>query len=226
MYKPLFDEHHKLVKVDPKEYLEGKAFVQRPSSGEYEANLLCGVCDNETLGRYESYAEKFLTSLVTRSPGDFIVETGRSETGIELTRCRNVDYAKFKLFLLSILWRASISKRDVFSDIYLGPYEEQLRKMIKDGDPGSVDCFPILIFSWHTDPSMPTGFISQPGKARAKEGTRYIFIISGMSYVFHVSPRSFDRRYLPFTLQPTNQITFFHVPPGSGQDLFRRYHDF
>ena len=225
MYEFLFDKHHKMYMVDPKKYIEGDKTFQRPPSGEYEGGILCAKCDNETIGQYETYGERVLFAGVNKSVSDPICQHGRTETGIPLTRCTNVDYTKFKLFLLSILWRASISKREFFRDVALGPYEEQVRQMILGGDPKETEVFPVIMISWLFDSSMSPEFVAQPGINRATTGIRYVFPIGGTTYVFHVSPESFDKRLLPFTILPTNVITFFHMPEGKGWDMFRRYYN-
>ena len=49
-----------------------------------------------------------------------------------------LDYTLFKLFHLSILWRASTAKLDEFSGVALGRHEESLREMLLVGSPGSA----------------------------------------------------------------------------------------
>jgi|SRR5271165_579596 len=51
--------------------------------------------------------------------------------------CRqvSVDYKKFKLFELSILWRAGFEKRTWGRDVDLGPFQEELREhLLNDRD--------------------------------------------------------------------------------------------
>lgn len=226
MYESLFDEHHKLYKFAPGDYVRGEKKMARPSTGEYEGNLLCKQCDNEIIGGLESYGKQALFAQSSKSPNNPQCQSGITETGIPITRCLNVDYTKFKLFLLSILWRASISTRDFFRDINLGPYyEERIRRMIFDKDAGSEDLFPIIIFSWLTDKSAPSDFVGHPGKSRVTRGIRYVFPIGGLSFVFYVSPESFESRLLPFTVLLNNQVSIFHIPEGHGEKLLASYFD-
>ena len=53
------------------------------------------------------------------------------------------DYTKFKLFHLSVLFRASVASLPVFDQVKLGPHCEKIRKMILDQDPGGEMDYPI-----------------------------------------------------------------------------------
>jgi hypothetical protein len=53
------------------------------------------------------------------------------------------DYAKFKLFHLSVLFRASVSSLPVFAQVRLGPHRETIRRMILDETPGREVDYPI-----------------------------------------------------------------------------------
>jgi hypothetical protein len=223
MYAPLFDENHKLNVLAPAQYVKGNRQVARPSSGEYEGGILCKTCDNVTIGQYESYAHRALYG-GAGDPSDLpTIEHGVTETGIPISRVTNIRYKEFKLFLLSILWRSSISSRRFFRDVKLGPYEESVRRMLVNGDPGGVDQFPVIIFSWLSDSSVPKDIVGEPGINRKEKGIRYIFPIAGLTYVYHVSPTSMIPDFRPFTLLPTNVMSVFQIPEGKTPELFNSY---
>jgi hypothetical protein len=223
MYASLFDEHHKLNLFAPAQFAAGNRRIARPSSGEYESGILCQECDNELLGSLESYAYRSFYATDVDFSDKAIFEAGRTEMGIPLTRVTNVKYREFKLFLLSILWRASISTRPFFDEVHLGPYQEKVRQMLLTGDPGTQDLFPILLFSWEMDNTIPHEFTGKPGINRKEKGVRYIFPIAGVSYIFHVSPTSMIQELRPFTLIPTNEFSLLYIPPGKGRELFTSY---
>ena len=53
-----------------------------------------------------------------------------------------LDYAKFKLFLLSTLYMAHLSSHGLFKDVKLDPDSFlKLRRMLQNGDPGEPDEF-------------------------------------------------------------------------------------
>lgn len=55
-----------------------------------------------------------------------------------------VDYTPFKLFHLSVLFRASVSSLPTFAEVSLGPHEEWLREMLIRQDAGPADRYPIF----------------------------------------------------------------------------------
>lgn len=224
MYSNLFDDHNKINKFAPAEYVRGNRRVLRPSSGEYESGVLCQECDNQRLGRLETYARQALYGGKLPLEEKPICKNYRTPEGIEFTRCQNISYKKFKLFLLSILWRASISSREFFKEVALGPYEEIIRQMLINEDPKNEEAFPIVMFTSLNDPAMPKDIVGQPGKNRkAGKGIRYVFIIGGVSYVFFVSPGSLPAMLRNYILLSTNEATLFHIPKGKTWELWASY---
>ncbi len=58
------------------------------------------------------------------------------------------DYATFKLFHLSVLFRASVSSLSTFQEVNLGAlHEERIRQMLLNEDPGKDWEYPILGFA-------------------------------------------------------------------------------
>ena len=55
-----------------------------------------------------------------------------------------VNYASFKLFHLSVLFRASVCSLPTFAEADLGPHEERLRKIILTKDPGEAWQYPVF----------------------------------------------------------------------------------
>jgi hypothetical protein len=223
MYKSLFDNGHRLHKLAPADLVKGKGKISRLPSGEYEGGLLCSECDNKKIGGYESYAEKALYGKIEEASDlpecENLITTG----GVTFTRCKNVHYKELKLFLLSILWKASICKRDFFNEVDLGPYEDTIRQMIYSGDPKDEEIFPILMMTWLNDKSFASEIVAQPGINRREKGVRYIFPIAGMTYVFHVSPTSLRKSFREFILSSKDEAFFLHIPEGRSRELFESY---
>jgi hypothetical protein len=99
-------------------------FPKRQRKGLYE-ELLCEQCEKQVC-TYEDFAAKVLNGGVgigIQSFPDKIIAS-------------DIQYDKFKLFQLSILWRSGVSRRPEFNNIKLGPHQELLRKMILNNNPG------------------------------------------------------------------------------------------
>jgi hypothetical protein len=223
MYESLFDNGHKLNKLVPVELFKGQGRIQRPSSGVYESGLLCKECDNTIIGGYETYARNALYAKEGEY-SDLPECTNFITNGVKYTRCKNLHYKEFKLFLLSILWRASISSQDVFNRVKLGPYEESIRQMIYNGNPKEALDFPILMMTWINDKSFPSDIIMHPEINRKENGIRYIFPIAGMVYVFHISSVSLRQELREYILLPSNEASFLYIPEGRSSDFFLSYY--
>jgi hypothetical protein len=99
----------------------------------YREKLLCEDCEQFLNRNYELYFNNIWY-----------------EKGYKLKRItkekitlKGIDYSKFKLFLLSILWRASISRIDVFDQINIGYHEDIIRQKLLSQNAGDEREYPI-----------------------------------------------------------------------------------
>src|SRR5205807_8245068 len=105
-------------------------YVRRLRKGLRE-RLLCDGCEG-VIKRYEDYFARTWY-------GQGVLPQFAPEHG-EAVVTDGLDYAAFKLFHLSILWRASVATREEFRDVKLGPqHEDAIRRMLLAGDPGPAD---------------------------------------------------------------------------------------
>jgi hypothetical protein len=214
LYKEIFDERHKLDKVKAE---NPPKLISRPSSGEYEGGILCKACDNDVIGKFESYAKKVLFGGIPLK-----VERIRNEHGVEFITFWGIDYAPFKLFLLSILWRASISTRDFFSEIKLGSHENHIRNMIINRDAKGKYDYPILLFTHRNNKAFPVEYIESPHKIHLFGKISYVFNITGIYYIFVISVKKIVDPLMDFALDVGNGVSLFHYPKGRIPKVFRR----
>ena len=90
-----------------------------PQLGEYDNGILCASCDGK-LGILDDYAVEVCRSFETRK------QTIAPDT-FEMS---GVDGDKFAKAILAILWRASVSERDSFKPVSLGPFEATARDVV------------------------------------------------------------------------------------------------
>lgn len=218
MYSPLYSEGHRMAKFRPKDMVQGNGRLLKPHDGEYEANILCHECDNVRLGRLESYAKRLIEEDLTT-----VISDRFTHEGLLATTFANVNYNLFKLFLLSVLWRAGISGREFFKDVNLGPYEEKLRKLLIEEDAGREDEFPILLMTWLSDSTVRNDIIVQPARGECDRGMKYLFPIAGFIYVFYDSLATIDEEFRPYVLSEAGQVTFLHFPEGQFAKIYRKY---
>ena len=182
MYDGMYDEKHFLHKY---EFLEGEVREIKQPLGEYEGGLLCYDCDTVKLQSLETYANNALYDKNGRMKPEQrpIFNSQFSSDGTELTIINNIDYTKFKLFLLSILWRAGISKRNQFNTVQLPPdISEELRLMILNNNAGDELRFPCVIASVNEGREELSGITSH--FFTSANSRIYALIIKGVFYYY------------------------------------------
>jgi len=138
--------------------------------------MLCRECELK-LSIFEQYAKKVMFDEVQnpRRYNDALIFP-------------NTDYRKFKLFLLSLIFRAdAASERPGFKEIDLGPHSEKIRKMILDEDPGLPNEYGCMLVS---DPEVPLEFeelIIAPDPIRIDGFRVYRLFLNRMFLFYFVS---------------------------------------
>ena len=128
-YRSTYNDKHFMAKLT-----NGWSKAGYIPKGQYE-KLLCADCETFLNVEYETYFDNLWYSNKT-------LPTTFNE---KVFTVNGIDYSKFKLCLLSILWRASISSRDVFAMVKLPKkHEEQIRKMLLKKDPGEETLYQIF----------------------------------------------------------------------------------
>ena len=177
LYKSMYDENHSFMVISSD--LEKRPI--RRYKGIYE-KLLCESCER-IIGKYEDYSAKVLFDnkekrVSIKKPFGFIFH--------------DVDYTKFKLFQISLLWRASISNRSEIGKLDLGPHSEKMRKMLLNMNPGEVHEYGCSMFFIPNYSKEMVGFIYPPEliPKKIKGHTWYRAIFCGLLWGYIVSSHS------------------------------------
>lgn len=107
-------EHLSLVPSARKPTIVGRTLV-----GEYDPSILCQECD-AIFGKLDEYGKQVLLDDEGRATA---VEIKREHVGWEM---KIEQPLKLYKFIISMLWRASISQRPYFKLIKLGPHEDKI----------------------------------------------------------------------------------------------------
>jgi hypothetical protein len=171
-FKPLYDQKHGAV-----EHTVSTASSRIIRKG-YREKLLCDVCE----GRFSALESYFANEWLVRLP---LLGAVRADEH----QFEGLDYARFKLFHLSVLWRAAISTRDEFKLIKLGPYEERLRVKLLNSDPGPSSEFAILVtLLVHPRTRLvERGIYLEPELVRVRGRHFTIFTFSGCGWYYAIS---------------------------------------
>ena len=172
LYKPMYDKKHRSIEVqlDP--------LVKRYRQKGLSERLLCTECE----GQFNGY-ETYFANLWYHSDKRPRVVTE------ELVTIEGVDYTPFKLFHLSILWRASISSLTEFDQVSLGPHQERVRQLLLDEDPGARDQYGILarVLVDSNSGELLEGALQMPTKCKMNGHHAYEWIFGGCSWLHVVS---------------------------------------
>ena len=219
MYKHagLYDEKHRLRYFSIEDLISGKP-PSLPQSGVHEGGLLCKDCDNRRLGQHlEDYAKKAIYGggqLLAEECPDCIKYT--NDAGELFAICENLSYTKYKLFLLSILWRASVSTNPFFNKINLGQHEEVLREMIFNNDAKNFNDYPVFVFTSASDTEFSHDMIIEPRQVIGSDGMETCcFIIGGFIYIF--------KELKGQTINEQNKLTILQTQPGTTLKFIKNY---
>jgi hypothetical protein len=123
----------------PREFsTEPGVFPKKRPMGVYDKEILCARCDN-FMGRWDGYAAELLCR-----PLESFGRLEHLETQ-QFFYLEGFDYAKLKLFFVSLIWRAHLTTQPFFEQVNLGPWAGVARKMIQDEDPGGLNTFGVSV---------------------------------------------------------------------------------
>lgn len=226
LYTDFYDENHKMLSFAPKNLNEKNSRIKRISKGEYECGILCSDCEI-IISKYESYARKILLGGSFQINEKPIYKHFKNLKDQEITQISNVDYSNFKLFILSLIWRASISSRPLFKEINLTNYNEILREMLFERNPGEECDFPLMCFHYIKDDSIPKDvlIIGQPTLQIVDDITICKLLLRKYWIFCALGLKVNNMFFSEFTIKKTNQLVLFSVPNGKGSQFLKNHFD-
>jgi hypothetical protein len=164
--------------------------------GEFDAGILCQTCDAK-LGRYDEYAIRFCTSLSM---------TGDAATG-GVFRHAPFDGGQFARAILAILWRASLSERDQFRDINLGPYRDRAAAILFDDEP--LSSFPeleVVLHRYASDDHDARKFVFMPLRIRSGALNAFTIGLGAFLVWAKVDQRPVERLLARFVINAASEL--------------------
>jgi hypothetical protein len=120
-------------------------YPQKSPTGVYDKEILCEECER-VFAPWDDYGYRFLMGKIS---DDAYIRDRGEKIAYNMGPC---DYHKLKLFFLSVLWRAGVSRQPMFNRVQLGPYAEKLRTRIRDADPGGVEDYAVALSRFDAPP--------------------------------------------------------------------------
>ena len=179
-YKPIYDPKHQFNVFSETEESPG-----RPEQKGLREYLMCGSCEQK-LGKWEKYVKELLFD---RAPQG--IDRG------DRMEYPGIDYAGFKLFQMSLIWRMSVTslKGAGFDNVDVGrTHEERLRNMLDCSDPGEPHDYGCWLVHVAYQISEVGSVIVAPTKTpkRVLGHTCYRTVLGGLFWGFFVSSHMVD----------------------------------
>lgn len=204
----LYDEKHRLY------VLSTKSGKHRPTEQKgIRERLFCKKCEGK-LSIWEDHARRVLYG------GECIKITTNNPKGIEGT----VDYTKFKLFQLSILWRVGISNHAGFSTVKLGAHEDVLRKMLLDEIPGSTETYGCVILYSRKHTNITSNTIHCMGLSDINGVGCVQLLLGGLFWFFFLSETAIDPSQKELFLQESGHLRILKTNKYPNQYIERLAH--
>ncbi len=155
--------------------------------GVYDKEILCNDCERK-FQLFDDYGFKIL------------FESKRTEIKINgeiaFYKTDKIDYKLLKLFFISVIWRASISKQLAFASVNLGKLEDIAKSHIWNDEPGSPDDFSFQLTKFiDTDNEYEKAMLA-PERIRFYGVNYYKFYLCGYILLIKADSRGTPDKYL------------------------------
>lgn len=196
-YEGVYDRRHRAVPISM-EHSELN-FIQKG----IREKLLCGDCEQK-ISKWESILKRDLVDIGNQN-SKFLSINHIDE---ECFKVEGIRYKEFKLAILSILWRMSVTSDQFFESYRLGVYEEKLRQKLLDENVPDEKKYPIMVSRYELDgvfhPNIVMGF--PPGKYD-QIFTVQSFIIWSHRFMIFVNDKSFPNVPIEFFLRNSGELS-------------------
>lgn len=196
-YTPIYDSKHRLPMMMTSAEIDND-LLQKGIREE----LLCKDCEQKF---YEGYVKNILYGTRKALSSDhWKLERFGSYVVIIID---NIDYTKFKIFQMSVLWRAGVASGKMWEPVQLGDkHEKKLRAMLLNGDPGEPEEYGCVMMGIINDRKDLSHFITSP-EVRIIDGHRfYQFVFGGFIWAFLVTGHTFKSSLKMLFLQKNTPL--------------------
>ena len=202
LYEDIYDDKHRFIPIASDNYRQLK--IEQLG---YREELLCKSCEGK-LSKWENTTKKDLVDISQRK-NKFLTINELSDKFIII---ENINHDNFKKCMLSILWRMSISKLEMFNAYSLGPYEEAIRKILNENSALSTYDFPLMIQELIINGKHHPDLIMSFPKGRVFN--KYIqqsFTVYGYLIDIIISKHKFPQNYELLLLTDTGRMTLMKM---------------
>ena len=179
------------------------------NSGIWDPHILCHSCD-QVLNRYDKYGIEFCRSFGVQ----------HIDTGNDMFVVKGVETERLVKFIMSILWRASITNRPEFSAVCLGPYEQKFKQALFRGDDCAI-CFSadVILLRYLSSKIAVDQFYTMPMYATIEGVNWYVFALGGFRILAKVDKRKTPPLFQDFVINGKDFVSGFWVPLENTQEF-------
>ena len=195
LYKDLYNDERKLMGITG---VGNKGW--KPLQKGLREKLLCNDCEQFINNNYEiPFRKQWYESNVIPNKMDG-------------PHAQIYDYQSFKLFHLSIIYRASVSSLPTFNQVSLGKHENVIRGMLINQDPGEENLYPIVGYSvLNNQKEVERRLITRPQITKIDGHRVYSSIYGGVMWWVVISSHKCSA-FSEIQLKQSGEITFIPVP--------------
>ena len=178
VYKRTYDSRHQAIHIN-------RASGQgKPLQKGLREPLLCGDCEQLLSGWEHYFAESWVHG-----------DGPRGAITTDHVVVANLDVTKFRLFHLSILWRAGVSSLGPFAQVQLGTHEEPLRQALLAKSVPPPEMYQLFAFALVAPATrrILDDVIISPVRRRVDGRTCYVFMFAGCVWNYMVSNRPLEK---------------------------------
>jgi hypothetical protein len=193
--------------------------------GAYESNILCSNCDNKILGGYENYASRALYGgnlKASECPQFTTVKDPSSPDDLLTIKVENMDYHKFKFFLLSLIWRASISNHSLFERINIGHNEEVIRRKLFSGQSIPENMFAVGLIALQHE-YLDFRKILATGPANPRNHELQVIFVNGIYYLFDLTDSGSNSYVQKSRLKQNNTMEIMLLKGKKAEKFYSKY---
>jgi len=195
-YSGLYDKKHRALPIHHE--TNDLRLIQKG----IREKLLCAECEVK-ISKWESILKRDLIDIANIDSK--YLKISRLEN--KILKVENIRYKEFKLAVLSILWRMSISSHEFFRSYSLGPYEEKLRNILFNCIVPPEKHYPMVVSRYELDgvflPDIVMGF--PPHRYDNKFSVQQ-FILLGHCFTIFVNDRKFPQLPIDIFLRESGVI--------------------
>lgn len=215
MYQNILGDSRKMILVNLKDIEKGQQVRQ---TGLFEKYILCTKCES-----LFSKLERYVSHVLYGGPEVLTIETLQDSNGDPLISISGLNYDKFKLCFLSILWRSHISNNVFFKNINISECADEIREMLLKLDAKSSEDYSIAIMGFLKMDKKIANLAFDPGIQKLGSGNVALFFISGYLYFINLKPESDFDFFKTMGLQKNGEIKIPLLSGSNAKTLLRSF---